>query len=108
MCMWVVCVKLRVPPKATRTDTPFPYTTLYRASGDAYVRVRRQRRSSAGPCADRRRPGQRCSTWDDIAREADKFPPIVRGDQPFAQSVIWRDREMSLEKGSRASPAHMS
>src|SRR3546814_8738572 len=68
-------------------------------SGDAYVRVRRQRRSSAGPCADRRRPGQRCSTWDDIAREADKFPPIVRGDQPFAQSVIWRDREMSLEKG---------
>src|SRR3546814_17355523 len=70
-------------------------------SGDAYVRVRRQRRSSAGPCADRRRPGQRCSTWDDIAREADKFPPIVRGDQPFAQSVIWRDRAMSLEKGSR-------
>src|SRR3546814_2612635 len=69
-------------------------------SGDAYVRVRRQRRSSAGPCADRRRPGQRCSTWDDIAREADKFPPIVRGDQPFAQSVIWRDREMSLEKRS--------
>src|SRR3546814_1428040 len=64
-------------------------------SGDAYVRVRRQRRSSAGPCADRRRPGQRCSTWDDIAREADKFPPIVRGDQPFAQSVIRSEEHTS-------------
>src|SRR3546814_13748428 len=86
-------------------------------SGDAYVRVRRQRRSSAGPCADRRRPGQRCPTWDDIAREADKFPPIVRGDQPFAQSVIWRDRELRSEERlvetahvstctSRCSPYH--
>jgi len=46
-----------------------------RVDGDAHVRVRRRKRSSAGPCADRCRPGWQCSRWNGLAREAGKFPP---------------------------------
>src|SRR3546814_20569228 len=27
----VVCLMIRRPPRSTRTDTPFPYTTLFRS-----------------------------------------------------------------------------
>src|SRR3546814_6975771 len=42
---------IRRPPRATRTDTLFPYTTLFRAlrTGRAGARSRRRRRSDASP-----------------------------------------------------------
>src|SRR3546814_19796045 len=35
--MFFVCLMIRRPPRSTRTDTLFPYTTLFRSSG-AFIR----------------------------------------------------------------------
>src|SRR3546814_8037446 len=43
--MFVVFLMRRRPPRSTRTDTLFPYTTLFRSWGDQ-VRRPRSRRSS--------------------------------------------------------------
>src|SRR3546814_10856799 len=32
---------IRRPPRSTRTDTLFPYTTLFRSGRDCYLRLRR-------------------------------------------------------------------
>src|SRR3546814_9973121 len=39
---------IRRPPRSTRTDTLFPYTTLFRSPGDADSRGREQRRRRSG------------------------------------------------------------
>src|SRR3546814_7379000 len=44
---------IRVPPRSTRTDTLFPYTTLFRAVRGAAAASRRQ-----GDRGRRRRPGE--------------------------------------------------
>src|SRR3546814_15267971 len=41
---------IRRPPRSTRTDTLFPYTTLFRSAGDGSVQ--------SGPAAGRRRTAQ--------------------------------------------------
>src|SRR3546814_12137190 len=33
---FIFCLMIRRPPRSTRTDTPFPYTTLFRSVGDNY------------------------------------------------------------------------
>src|SRR3546814_1080822 len=40
---------IRRPPRATRTDTPFPYTTLFRSDDDMHLgpRCRRPRHGAA-------------------------------------------------------------
>src|SRR3546814_16552131 len=35
MLFFVVCLMIRRPPRSTRTDTLFPYTTLFRSGGNA-------------------------------------------------------------------------
>src|SRR3546814_7335093 len=49
MCFFL---RIRRPPRSTRTDTLFPYTTLFRSTG-------------------RRAPGTTASTWITIARRDD-------------------------------------
>src|SRR3546814_2532903 len=49
---------IRRPPEYTRTDTPFPYTTLFRSAGQ---RQYHRRRGDAGPGAVRTAAG-RCRT----------------------------------------------
>src|SRR3546814_6651313 len=39
---------IRRPPRSTRTDTLFPYTTLFRSAGKATPAPARSRRSSGG------------------------------------------------------------
>src|SRR3546814_6626889 len=52
---------IRGPPRSTRTDTLFPYTTLFRSQGgrspcpDSASRNRRRQPRSAPPCAPRYR-----------------------------------------------------
>src|SRR3546814_7045526 len=47
---------IRRPPRSTRTDTLFPYTTLFRSRPDRYgVCQRRRRRRMAAHLAGRRR-----------------------------------------------------
>src|SRR3546814_8915163 len=38
---------IRRPPRSTRTDTLFPYTTLFRSAGHCFRRAARRRRRSA-------------------------------------------------------------
>src|SRR3546814_16635207 len=62
---------IRRPPRSTRTDTLFPYTTLFRSEGDRHAVVVRthvkrvlvgqrniDRRAGRGPLALRRDPGK--------------------------------------------------
>src|SRR3546814_4773774 len=49
---------IRRPPRSTRTDTLFPYTTLFR-SGRRAARLGRQRRLASGGPARGRGPGGR-------------------------------------------------
>src|SRR3546814_9320119 len=39
---------IRRPPRTTRTDTLFPYTTLFRSRGDARLARRLERRTGTG------------------------------------------------------------
>src|SRR3546814_12441352 len=44
MCGGFFFLMIRRPPRSTRTDTPFPYTTLFRSGGDdAHTRPPRLR-----------------------------------------------------------------
>src|SRR3546814_16459815 len=46
---------LRRPPRFTRTDTLFPYTTLLRSRGDGFARLHRHRRGGeSAACAEGR------------------------------------------------------
>src|SRR3546814_18322738 len=42
-CMFVFFLMIRRPPRATRTDTLFPYTTLFRSAPLPLPAIRRQR-----------------------------------------------------------------
>src|SRR3546814_18949031 len=52
---------IRRPPRSTRTDTLFPYTTLFRSVGRSCVRVRRAEPDAALPAYARSR--QRPVAW---------------------------------------------
>src|SRR3546814_13090151 len=53
----VFFLMIRRPPRSTRTDTLFPYTTLFRSS--QYLRTRRHRGRSDKPDASVRGPSDR-------------------------------------------------
>src|SRR3546814_7920763 len=68
MCIGIVFLMIRRPPRATRTDTLFPYTTLFRSPDPGaalFLLVKSMKPSvrpsdpnfSSGPCA--KRPGWR-------------------------------------------------
>src|SRR3546814_5606037 len=50
---------IRRPPRSTRTDTLFPYTTLFRSDRDATKLMRGRGRKAAQKTSDRRAPGRR-------------------------------------------------
>src|SRR3546814_10862978 len=49
---------IRRPPRSTRTDTLFPYTTLFRSGGRARILGRRRQLHRHGFPGDRRRRGR--------------------------------------------------
>src|SRR3546814_3756594 len=55
MYLYFFFLLIRQPPRSTRTDTLFPYTTLFRSPSPstrrAACRRRRTSRASSGPCA---------------------------------------------------------
>src|SRR3546814_6425948 len=48
-----VCLMIRRPPRSTRTDTLFPYTTLFRSHRDRRFRYRRSLAGLLAPVAGR-------------------------------------------------------
>src|SRR3546814_6340557 len=77
--MLFYCLMLRLPPRSTRTDTLFPYTTLFRSEcrqlrhrpRAGRERQRKARAAAAGPGVLYRRPARR-------ARDRDQAQPIIR------------------------------
>src|SRR3546814_1870188 len=49
--MWFVCLMIRRPPRSTRTDTLFPYTTLFRSGEHVEPSRHVDRRQPPGPHA---------------------------------------------------------
>src|SRR3546814_15724950 len=49
LCFDFFCLRIRRPPRSTRTDTLFPYTTLFRSSDDGRDRTL----AGAGPTRSR-------------------------------------------------------
>src|SRR3546814_18771498 len=69
---------IRRPPRSTRTDTLFPYTTPFRSHGGTPARNR-----SAGRARDRPGPRRRAGNWRDSPRpdRASPRPPSPRRDR---------------------------
>src|SRR3546814_12035917 len=61
LVVYFVFLRIRRPPRSTRTDTLFPYTTLFRsqrhAAGRPAARRGGDRTPARRPRPDRRRPG---------------------------------------------------
>src|SRR3546814_6794153 len=71
--LFVFFLMIRRPPRSTRTDTLFPYTTLFRSEG---FRQAQGRRSGQGQGAG--------------SRQAGSHPPVDEGGQRDQRSLIVR------------------
>src|SRR3546814_5857687 len=91
---------IRRPPRSTRTDTLFPYTTLFRS----YSRYRR-RRAAAVPPARGRQKKFGCSSEDssdslslesretNLGRRTGLKEEIRAGKTPTATCIDWQDAQ---------------
>src|SRR3546814_2710688 len=98
--MLLVCVlMIRRPPRSTRTDTLFPYTTLFRSS---YPRVSRccrrstEKRSQSSPLSERNASGR---SWNGANARVNR-PPRSRASTNericFSMPVRWATSEERL------------
>src|SRR3546814_8057686 len=98
----------RLPPRSTRTDTLFPYTTLFRSLCHGLLRARYQ---SSVPTSDRDpsppaqdRPscssGPRSCDRDDRALEADPGPASGQPDRSPAHEQVRREQPASIVERS--------
>src|SRR3546814_8472298 len=101
MCR-VVFLMLRRPPRSTRTDTLFPYTTLFRSSLKRLTRRRTGRRSEPRACPA-------CSEYLRVRHHRPAFPsrPV------FDRGIIrfGRDHDMvvmHLHKGDDEREIHIA
>src|SRR3546814_9807934 len=73
-CLSILCLlilfflMIRRPPRSTRTDTLFPYTTLFRSLGEARVEAR-ARGLTAGRALAAERPAQRVGGFTVVRSE---------------------------------------
>src|SRR3546814_10216790 len=56
----ILFITIRLPPRSTRTDTLFPYTTLFRSITAADVMAPRPDKPASAPRTDRRATAPRC------------------------------------------------
>src|SRR3546814_17246213 len=61
---------IRRPPRSTRTDTLFPYTTLFRAAIIYWTTIRASLAQPITLCCSRRIRIIQISTWDGLAKPA--------------------------------------
>src|SRR3546814_14114576 len=73
----------RPPPRSTRTDTPFPYTTLFRSS--LHNRGANRTTAAGSNTRHRDRPGQWRNPWPD--NDAGRFAGAGNHRSGFVQSV---------------------
>src|SRR3546814_10137051 len=98
MCLMFFFLMIRRPPRSTRTDTLFPYTTLFRSSRDRSTqgrdRLPHQHQGGAGDRAatpeDRPAPragGDATASSGEISAAAPEFRRTARG---FIVVGCWR------------------
>src|SRR3546814_18963460 len=101
---------LRRPPRSTRTDTLFPYTTLFRSVGgdlDRAVRdasrqeIRPDARTAGADRADRSRPRRAESACAGAAAADDGRIPVGAHDQLTAVPVRLRSFHRCLDGADR-------
>src|SRR3546814_10847121 len=77
---------IRRPPRSTRTDTLFPYTTLFR-SAEAHVRHHLQRHAAAGSGRDRQILDHRQAlAFALLDRHPDRYLPV--GEREFGEILL--------------------
>src|SRR3546814_6740908 len=72
-------LRIRRPPRSTRTDTLFPYTTLFRSDAEYVVRVLHRSSSHL------------------VRRRAASIEPQHRGDAPKDETAMRRSEEHTSE-----------
>src|SRR3546814_11206697 len=96
---------IRRPPRSTRTDTLFPYTTLFRSAG--HRRRQSRRAAGAGPSADQRRGGTLTTIaadgrWTGVSRAVRSFTiPHENSDGAAAADGRWHRRRVHAAIGQR-------
>src|SRR3546814_18179933 len=112
MCR-VVFLMLRRPPRSTRTDTLFPYTTLFRSSLKRLTRRRTGRRSEPRACSA-------CSDYLRVRHHRPAFPTRPVSDRgiirfgPVPDMVRLHlhkgadERELAIAAARYAIPPHVS
>src|SRR3546814_14750457 len=95
---------IRRPPRSTRTDTPFPYTTLFRSSRNTVARWAAKRRAGHNPQAPDRQqtraawkaPSRRRCAWylsqapEQIDAEITRFLDHLYAQAPELRTEIGR------------------
>src|SRR3546814_11444933 len=90
-CYWFFFLMIRRPPRSTRTDTLFPYTTLFRSSSSSS----RQRLGAARIMANSAGGSARYSEGSKRTRgrSLSSSAPAVAGCRRFSsRSQVWRVR----------------
>src|SRR3546814_7671401 len=90
---------LRRPPRSTRTDTLFPYTTLFRSKGHGRARDRHEDQAGGGdPCA----PRLPLRLGDGLDADIDEFAHPRNGQEPLRRSEEHTSELQSLMRISYA------
>src|SRR3546814_9097494 len=80
---------IRRPPRSTRTDTLFPYTTLCRSIGGLALAIRLQSAGIATTVIEGRdRPGGRDYVWEKDGFTFDAGPTVIT--DPGALGELWQ------------------
>src|SRR3546814_6099108 len=74
---------IRRPPRSTRTDTLFPYTTLFRSSPSQATRAVSTRMISGGGIMDWRSSAIRCSREEEDAGGSRRSRPCARARERY-------------------------
>src|SRR3546814_662346 len=105
-CLSILCLlilfflMIRRPPRSTRTDTLFPYTTLFRSLGEARVEAR-ARGLTAGRALAAERPAQRVGGFTVVHKARSPWRDI--DERPgFRRSRQGRSPPRRRGRGSRA------
>src|SRR3546814_2005999 len=128
MCIVLFFLMIRRPPRSTRTDTLFPYTTLFRSTAVAESDLRRRSTFRGQPPAGRlsefpdpQRRGAGADLWrrdqrSDRARSPASVLPRPRSDRhrlPCTDRAIWQpalrvhaDPERTMSKPKTKTPSN--
>src|SRR3546814_8575210 len=90
---------IRPPPRSTRTDTRFPYTTLFRSSADAVEEDQRQFRLRDAAPENLRQPALVLVDLIGAAVDRNQQLGALRGEMPAhgRQTAILADRQPELD-----------